>query len=535
MYRILIAEDEEDVRNGIVKWINESGTEFHVAGAAKDGAEALKLLKELEPDILVTDICMPKVNGLELIEEVRRLRDSMPVIVVSGYDEFSYARAAMQMGVREYLLKPFLPRDLVEVLEKARGVLEEKNQLEKNLLSMSEQIEAGKRYRKERLLGLILEGREEEAGELTEEFRFPSGNGWYGAAVIREEQEDRPVKEELMEQYLGLILESYMEPDIRILGGSHGKNRYVLLFGRQGQSRNRLQQDIRNGMERICLGMEQHHGIRLRCAVGQVYGAFSGLSQSYEEACDLWRGKLHQEQRVIVYAELAGQGETASDLKIEEQLQNQLLAAVRRGREKAAGKELDKLMEYYASFSIEQIEYISISLVKLVLQISDAVSGAGEETLAWKDDQVLNYLKHHFVHGSLLEAKAVLESYIEKCCQQFARRDESDGARMVREAKAVIEQRLCDEEFSLELLADELHFSSNYVRRVFKAETGSSFSDYLQKRRMEQAGELLKHSDRRIQEISELVGYSNQQYFARSFKKFYGCTPTAFREDGGAQ
>ncbi|MDO5408668.1 MAG: response regulator [Eubacteriales bacterium] len=530
MINILMAEDEDDVRNGIEKWINESGTEFRVAATASDGKMALQRMQEVQPDILVTDICMPKMDGLELIREIRRQNSEIPIIVVSGYDEFSYAREAMRMGVREYLLKPFLPGDLLEVLQKSKAVLEEKSQLAKNMRTMNRQLEEGRRYRKERFLQLVLDGQGRDNETLGAEFGFLSGEGWYGAAVIMEEAGEQPVEPALMEQYLTLILESYLGEDIRVLGGYHGENQYVLIFGRRGQSRNRLQQDIRKSMERICIGMEQHHQIRLRCAVGRVYGEFDRLAESYQEALDLWRGKLPTGQRVMAYVELEGQG-GQPDAAVEEQISGQLIGAVRRGQAAEARERLARLMEYYASFSMDQIEYISISLVKLVLQISDAAAGAGLEVQAWKNDQVLTYLKRHFTHGSLMEAKEVLETYLEKCCSQIASSRESDGGSLAEEAKVIIAQNLNNENFGLEQLAEELHFSSNYVRRLFKSGTGICFSDYLQQQRMELARELLQHTDRKIQSISEAVGYSNQQYFARSFKKYYGCTPTAFREE----
>lgn len=530
MINILIAEDEEDIRNGIVKWVNESDTEFYVTGAAGDGISALKSVRELEPDIIVTDICMPKMGGLELIREIRRFDRDIPIIVVSGYDEFSYAREAMGMGVREYLLKPFLPGDLVEVLRKAKDVLEEKNRLAKNMRIMSEQAEEGRRFRRERFLKMVLNGRPEDAKKWGEELGFPSRDGWYCTALLMMEGEGRQAETPFLEQYLNIILENYISEGIRVMGGCPEYQQYVLLFYKHGQSRNRMQQEICCCMERICAGMERHHQIHLRCAVGRVHRGFEHLADSWQEACDLWRGRLYLEKNVIAYAEIEGQGEQA-DAAVEEELSNQLLMAVRRGQLADARTCLGKLMEYYTSFSIDQIDYINISLVKLVLQIQESAAGAGEEALVWKNDQILNYLKHHFTQGSLAQAKEVLENYMEQCCLQSVRMNESDGERIVDDAKAIIERNLGNEHFSLELLSEELHFSSNYVRRIFKEGTGVCFSDYLQQQRMERARELLLHSGRKIQEISELSGYSNQQYFARCFKKYYGCTPTAFRED----
>lgn len=536
MYSVFIAEDEEDVRNGIVNCINESDTKFQVTGSAGDGEEAFAQICELKPDILVTDICMPKTTGLELIEQIRKINKTMPIIVISGYDEFSYAREAMRMGVREYLLKPFLPRDLFEVLEKARGVLEETNQLEKNIRNMCKQIEQGRKYLKERFLTLLLEGKNQEARELGNELAFPVEDAWYCVGIVKgEEMAKEPrVSINILERYLDIILGNYIPEDIRILSVHREENQFVLLFRRHGSSLKRFQQDIRIGMEKICLSMEQHHKIRLKCVLGRICESLDQVSDSYRQAYDVWRSRLHQDGKVVSYAEVE-QTEKQTDSLYEDKIMSQLLLAVQLGQEEEAKEKLEELMGYYESFSIDQVEYISISLVKLVLQISDSVSQAGGEVQAWKDERVITYLKRHFTFGSLMEARTVLEEYMEKCCIQLAQMNKKNSDRIVSNARTIIEHNLGNEEFSLEALAEELHFSSNYVRRLFKTTMGINFSDYLLQLRMEHARNLMSHSNYKIQEISEMVGYSSQRYFARCFKKYFGCTPTEYREEHGGE
>ena len=149
---------------------------------------------------------------------------------------------------------------------------------------------------------------------------------------------------------------------------------------------------------------------------------------------------------------------------------------------------------------------------------------------AWNDKSVLSYLKRHFTYGNLIEAKNVLAEYIKKCSAQFAQSNDDNSDKIIRNARFIIEENIGNEDFDLDILAGRLHFSSNYVRQLFKAKTGENFSDYLFRRRMEFAETLLRNPTYKIQDIAEKTGYSNQRYFARCFKKYYNSTPTEYRE-----
>lgn len=532
MYRIIIAEDEEDVRKTIMECINESETEFQVAAAAGDGVEAVELVKKLKPDILVTDICMPKLNGLELIRAVRETGLDIAVVVISGYDEFTYAQEAMRLGVREYLLKPFLPEELFEILEETKRLLEERSQLAKNIQRMTIQIERAKEYSRDYFLNLLLEGEPEAARQAGEELGLTSEDVWHCVAVVKGEAANgggQDYQPDILGEYLEIIAGNYFEKDIRMYPLSRQGGQYVLLFQRSGKSAKRFAEDIRLGMEKICVGMEQYHKVRLTCALGNIYCEFEKIRESYHEACDIRRSALYEEKTVVAYTEIQKNGNQI-DGEYEAELRNQMLLAVQMGLAEEARQRLAELTAYYAEFSLGQVEYISVSLVRLVLRISDAVEQAGGQIPAWNDERIITYLKRHFTSGSLTEARKVLEEYVEKCCAQLARMNEGYSDRIVNNARAIIDCNLDNEDFSLEMLAKELHFSSNYVRQLLKNKLGMNFSDYLLQKRMELAEALLCNPNYKIQCIAEKTGYSNPQYFARCFKKYYGCTPTSYRD-----
>ena len=157
MYRIVIADDEEYTRDLLAKNINQSQKEFQVVGKAQDGQEAFALVKELQPDILITDICMPTVDGLELIRRIQESNYSLKTVIISGYDDFAYAKQALTLGVTEYLLKPFSPDELYTVLEKIKAELERQKTLMSNIQEMQEQLEDSRQIYQEQVIKDIVQ------------------------------------------------------------------------------------------------------------------------------------------------------------------------------------------------------------------------------------------------------------------------------------------------------------------------------------------------------------------------------------------
>jgi len=544
-YQILLAEDEEDVRKTIAQSINDSDMPYEVVGEAADGIEAIEMMRTLNPDILITDVCMPHLNGLAMLKGIREFNPDIPTVIISGYDEFSYVREALHLGVREYLLKPFLPRELFDILDKIRMELERQSQLQQNLEGMSQQLQQTRELSREHFVRRMLDGgAETELEQCAEQIDFPLNARCYVAGVLRfttgsggagEKLSGDKLSGENMQQYLDIIKDNYFSPELTLLEGRYGLHQLVLFFagGKTGSSE--FVRLIQEGMEKIIRSMEHYHGIGVQCTLGEVYREYQGLLSSYGQALDTWKKMISPDMVFLKYRDAKvsekyfSVPEEAFAARISE-LEGYLLFHAETNHLQGALEELDKLFDIYAEFPMEKSEYVNVALTKLVLKLSDLISKAGDKMQAWEDETILNFLRTHFLYGSLQEAKAVLAEYIGKCCSQFAMIHENQRDRMIYEAKSLIQQNLANEEFGLEQLAAMLHFSPNYVRQVFKAQAGENFTDYLFRSRMEMAEQLLKNPTNKIQDVALQTGYSNQRYFARCFKKYFICTPTEYRE-----
>ena len=187
MYQILIVDDEERVRDLLAKNISKLPLEVEVAAVASDGREALELAIQLKPDIVITDIAMPFLNGLELIRKMRENGIESKNLIISGYDEFDYARQAIALGVQNYLLKPFLPKDIKNELEKIIRELDSQRVLLQNMEMLENLAQSRNAIMQETVLKDILEGSQEKM-DLWKDSGIKTDASWYVAGILKLEQ-----------------------------------------------------------------------------------------------------------------------------------------------------------------------------------------------------------------------------------------------------------------------------------------------------------------------------------------------------------
>lgn len=539
MYRVIVADDEEYVRDLLVKSINKSQTQFEVIGVASDGLEAIELVKKLEPDVLITDICMPVLTGLELIKMVNEWNQSIKTVVISGYDEFSYVKTALTLNAKDYLLKPFLPEELFAVLNKIMDEFECQANLLQNMEIMQNQIEKNLVYEKERYLFQVLHNEISEDKLLAEsiQVKLELSADFYCAGVLKIPVMQNKLKNDLqsykkIKEFLEIVKDEYFNQNTKTYIINENNLHLIIILCGNYNNQMLFHKSIQEGIEKLNDSMERYYNMKLWCTLGNAYPEWKQISESYKEAMTVWKGFLHQTESTLLYKDHQKR-EPASDINAVQrpkELEKSLLLHIQMSKQEKAFEVLNEMMEYYASFHADLIGFVSISLVDLVFTISSALMKASGDVKVWEDEEIIEYFKRHFLNGSLMEAKFVLEEYIARCCEQFSIINKNQSDKIVYNVKILIEKNLDNEDFNLEGVSTQLFFSHNYVRQIFKQKTGESFIEYLTRRRMETAEGLLKNTTLKIQEISIKTGYSNPRYFASCFRKFYNCTPSEYRE-----
>jgi two-component system response regulator YesN len=523
MYRVLIIDDEDYVRDLLVRNIHSSDLDAEVVAVAGDGREGLKEALLKKPDIVITDIAMPFMNGLELIKEMQKAGLHSKNVVISGYDEFDYAKQAISLGVKDYLLKPFLPKELTDVLMKLLKELDSQKALQQNMSLLKEQAISREGLVREKALRALLKGKECQA-----ETDISLEGKYYAAGVMRLEGSAWDFsRQEQVEEFLMLVRNGYLLPDMFMYAVSFDGIQLAVIWCGSGENEDGFLRNIGLGLEKINVSLEKYYHFQLSCAVGKAYTSQLDLEHSYREAMAMWRGNLDGNRQILFYGEDNEKKEEITSGQIRE-WKNQIRMSVRRGQKEDALKSLAGLMKCYASFSIKKNDYVSVSVGELVYAIQNDMEQEGYDRA---DTEPLTSMQDRITYGSLMDMKDMLDSYIRKCC--LVVRDNSEETKadaVVKLIKLMIENDLQNVDLDLEWVAAKVHFSSSYVRQIFKQYVGESLGEYLIRKRMERAGKLLQKTGLKIQEIAEECGYENQRYFASSFKKFYGCTPTEFKK-----
>lgn len=524
----MIADDERGFCNLLEKSINRMEG-YQVVGKAYDGLRAAQLVEELRPDIFITDINMPKLNGLDLLRQIQEMNLELETLVISGYSEFSYAKTAIALGVNDYLLKPFLPDELHAVLTKMGAQIEKRKALAEDLQQLQQAVDSNREERRCRFLLRLVTGKLADTPENLIQQGTEVGVDLNQAMFCVCLARVRPAVDHLLE----LTLENYFSSQTVVYVALLNERTTVLLLGSSAESEIEFYKDIESGMGRITHSLSTHFSTRLSCSIGNIYHSIGEIVTSYREADAVWKSRLTEDEQMVRYDAQAEQS-SPSALERPMELENRLLRLILSADEERAVICLGQIMDHYAGLCLHNVEFVSISLVRLVFSISEVVSKANNGKVS-EDTMVLDYLKHHFTQSNLREAAAVLERYVRDACAPFRSINTEHSAKLIYTLKDMIERNLSNENFSLESAAGQLYFSSNYIRQLFKQKTGESFMEYLIRRRMETARSLLVESDLQIQKVAEETGYSNARYFASCFKKYFGCTPTECRAGAPAE
>lgn len=538
MIKIVVADDEENVRDIVVNFINKVNKGYEVVGRAENGKSALELVESLKPDILISDICMPVMDGLELISEIRHKNIPVKNVIISGYNEFSYAKKAISLGVEEYLLKPFTPGELMDILERLRTDIEKQSILKKNMESMQDEIEKSRQREMQLFIDNVISGNMDEMTlvENEERFNIELLSDMYCVCEVRRCQEKKFDKKMcgILEQLIYNVKSSYFGNRTNAYTASCSQDSLTLLLC--GSYRNNLsfQNDIRNGLNKLIESVGKYYDIRLQCTVGTIYYGWSDIKKSFEEAEIVWKGSLDNKQAVTFYDEYAKKQQSFDKDTLQVQLDKyvkELLVQIQMSRKVDAADTVEEIMNCYERYTVDMAGYVSVSIMEMVLSIAAVVKDAGGDYCIWDDKEFVDFLKTHFYTGKLGEIKSTITEYVIRCCKEIERVNEKQSDKIVYAVKNLIEKNISNEDFTLDTISSELYFSIHYIRQVFKQKTDENILEYLIKRRMETAKDLLLDPrELKMVDIAEMTGYKNQRYFATTFKKYYGCTPTEFKE-----
>ena len=537
--KVFLVEDEMVIRRGIKNSIDWEKEGYIFCGEASDGELAYPMIIKEKPDILITDIRMPFMDGLELCKLVKKELPNIKILILSGYDEFDYAKEAIRLGVTEYLLKPISSGKLLEALngvsESIRREKEDKDLVRKYMEEMRENTEHEKQKFFEQMIAGNLSMA--DALETGKKYEMNLSAGMYNLLLFRFTlgEENRKSGELLGEaEYAIEKLTERLEYVFEFQRGVEGWA-FLLMADNEEQMSERVK-ELSKDLEEI---MKNYSTIAYFGGIGQPVARLRELEESFREAERALAARFTMELNRIISVEdirMAQNVDTLDDIEITsfgeiEKTRTMLEKFLNNGAE----DEIDEFVDVYINElpeenlkSVLMRQYIIMDAYIVMMSFCEKIEGIEGEMQA-QSEELKNSMK---TIQTLEEIKNYIRMLLKKI---IGVRDTISGRRysdIIEIAKDQIRKTYMSDEISLNTIAAEVGMSPSYFSSIFSKEMGKTFVEYLTEIRMDRAKELLMCSSMKTSEIGYEVGYKDPHYFSYIFKKTQNCTPKDFRARG---
>ncbi|MCR5650025.1 MAG: response regulator [Lachnospiraceae bacterium] len=530
--KVFLVEDEYVVREGIKNKIDWEGNGYEFVGEAGDGELALPMIQKLKPDIVITDIRMPFMDGLELSRLIKKEFPWMEIVILSGYAEFDYAKQAISIGVAHYLTKPINSEDLLSQINSLAERIEEKKQ---------------ERKLKEKYIAEMAENRMEERRDL---FRHMATGDMSLSGII----------ELARQQGIDISAGQYNILLFQVISGHHSQTEYsgsvvsiyekavdiaesenALVFDRsiegkaivfRADSKEEIEKIRENVTSRIEELVSEYEHVALHGGIGLPVARLTELPECFRQASQAYAHRFFTKKSGIrIFAPAEHNAEetfSLSSVDPNKISRNRIIEFLRTGQKDEVEFFMDEFIEGFGEGALKSAmfrQYLATEYYFAVSTFVEEIGGDRSETQAFD-----------MAAGDIRDKDSTRDYFIKLTATAMDIRDAGAGNRnksVIDEAKKYIDENYSDEELSLNKLASHVNFSPNHLSAVFSAQTGMTFIKYLTDYRMNKAKEMLRCTSKRGSDISYEVGYKDPHYFSYLFKRTQGVTPTQYRNGQG--
>lgn len=561
MYTIAIIDDESIIRRGLAQSIGWNDLGYEVVGTASDGEEGLALMKEKKPDIVISDIRMPVLDGLEMVRQARRLRLPCNFILMSGYEEFRYAQCAINLKVEKYLLKPIDNEELLKVVRRVTRQIEAERKLERQI------SESMPLLRHNFVTRLLAGGLSEEEFESELVFLDIDLSAYqYLALVIKvDDYREEPYVSHIQRQELlkfgifNIVKEVFSGENQLPLYPETGNSPQIVQFRDtrdEGVPGNRLQQVLfhdTGGDELVVIAgcgegeegaalrriyqlceelsqkIAEHLSTTVTIGMGRFRKGYQGIARSNTEASSAIEYRhMEGKNRIISIQDihLPGRRDSISISDLEKKVTSSIKIGL--------VEETNKSLEAIRSRILEQ-EFVTLEKMRLIgmelsiLLIKEAENWANQDSDKNRIEEFNSLSSSIMSKETLDDIFQVVFTLVEKIAAGINAQRISQQKEIIDQAIEYINTNYGSEDLSLQDVAQNVHISSSYFSTIFKKEKNINFTDYLTETRMKKSMELLRNTNLKAYEIARMVGYSNPQYFSLCFKKYTGYSPLQFK------
>jgi len=528
MLKLIIADDEKWVRATIRSLIPFEKLNLTLSCEAANGIEALELCRQHMPDIMLTDIMMPGLNGLELIREAKKLFPGLRIIVISGYSDFEYAKTAMKYGIIDYLLKPIDEEELTQVLERISTELTRQKQLEREKNAEKERYMTVLPLAYETFLNQVISRNSMTAEKIRSELHNYGINFQHSCFTVCVTSADEDFSSEDNRKpadNLKTLLKRSMRRYAKAVTFSSAQDKTLLVSIVNGENAKEGIQKAFNLCNRL---MQRKYGTTLSCGVSGPTHQLCMLQELYLNAVEALGARFWAGPGTLAFY---SPGCLTEDMKLTltEDMLNKIILNLKMSNIQTAISYVDSISASLKNSRIKPAlvkEFFWQFFQSVIILLNIQLPFIRHESVI-TGIPPYERLRQTIFFQSLVD---YVKELLQHCFDFYHDKNPQNNDNLIENAKKIIELNFAGD-ISLEQVAKHVHLSPAYLSELFKKETGMSFIDYKTIVRIESAKKLLLMPSMNISEVSVKVGYTDPKYFSKLFKKITGKTIYEYRKE----
>ena len=524
MYKVFLVDDEPIVLEGIRSKIEWESLGFTFAGEATDGEIALSMIQEIKPDVLITDIKMPFMDGLQLSASIKKIQPWIKIIILSGHDEFDYAKKAISIGIEDYLLKPFTSEDIITSLKKVSQEIDKERKQLSDISKMKEELKSQEKLLQKEFLNNLVHGSTDINTVMAKdsELGLDLISRYYRILISKIQCEDNDSE---IQQEACSLLNSYSTSWEQTNSFFHHQNRFVCIC--KGASKEEVEDNTYRIAESIEHIVSQKEKCSVTTAIGKTVQHLSAIPDSYEDAKRILDIAISDNQnRILTSDDIQINGGGLLELKENDPMVSKLKYATTSDIKSIIDESLALIKSNPGQFQF----FASYVLVDLIFAVSKLIENLGGDIKQLKPE----ILQRTYVDTASMNEEKFITSMEDILNFALNYRNSTITGKygdIILKAKKYIEENYSDPNTTLTTVAEVVCLSPNHFSTIFSQQCKTTFIEYLTNVRIENAKRLLKETDKKGYDIAYDCGFSDPHYFSYIFKKNTGLTPREYKSE----
>ena len=513
-FSIILADDEPNILYGMQKGINWEELGFTVAGTAQNGKEVLEMVDELHPDLVISDIKMPFMDGLELAKTIHENYMNTKVILFSGWDDFEYARLAISYGVSEYIMKPIDYDEMKKLLINMHQTLEEEYNEKLNWTRLEYAYLKSLPLLRQQFFTQLVLGKmdQEECTQQIKNLGLELDNKEYCMIAVKIQKVDH--KDVFSTLSIKETLKETLDKISTVYEFGIGDKELFLLASDKKQEIEKITRTIQEASIMITRIFDAH----ISCGISDCIKEIEEMPVIYTQALDALEYNLVVPDESYTYY---------NDLMLQEEVEP-IGKIITYCEEEELKKQVEKLLEllHKAHYNLNEYQMVIMEIAFLFARLYKKyhISSQGEfEGSKKMAVTILSLTTGEELDHWLLDYCQLIRILVQK-------KRIDNNVILVDNAKKIVQENFSDSDLSVESVCEALHVSTSHFSKIFKQETGGTFMNYMIGLRMEEAKKLLLQTNYKSLVIGEMVGYPEPNYFSYVFKKNCGISPAKYRK-----